>query len=81
MKLLYAMNALSVDTLGSFSVFIFNDRFYLSFFVATHGFRKSDFDYYSISYLSAHKSRPNVQCVYISAPLKSCPYKSSATCA
>ena len=23
---------------------IFNDRFYLSFFVATHGFRESDFD-------------------------------------
>ena len=44
---------------------IFNDRFYLSFFVATHGFRESDFDYYSISYLSAHKSRPNVSiCVY-----------------
>ena len=43
----------------------FNDRFYLSFFVATHGFRESDFDYYSISYLSAHKSRPNVLlCVY-----------------
>ena len=44
---------------------IFNDRFYLSFFVAMHGFRESDFDYYSISYLSAHKSRPNVSmCVY-----------------
>ena len=25
---------------------IINDRFYLSFFVATHGFRESDFDYY-----------------------------------
>ena len=25
---------------------IFNDRFYMSFFVATHGFRESDFDYY-----------------------------------
>ena len=24
----------------------FNDRFYLSFFVAMHGFRESDFDYY-----------------------------------
>ena len=47
---------------------IFNDRFYLSFFVATHGFRESDFDYYSISYSSAHKSRPNVSmCVYMYA--------------
>ena len=33
---------------------LFNDRFHLSFFVATHGFRESDFDYYSISYSSAH---------------------------
>ena len=41
--------------------FFFNDRFYLSFFVATHGFKESDFDYYSISYLSAHKSRSNVR--------------------
>ena len=49
-------------TLG---VLIFNDRFYLSFFVATHGFRESDFDYYPISYLSAHISRPSVSmCVY-----------------
>ena len=47
------------------SYIIFNDRFYLSFFVATHGFRESDFDYYSVSYSSAHKSRPNVSmCVY-----------------
>ena len=39
-------------------------------------------DYYSISYLSAHKRRPNVSvCVCISTPLKRCPYKSSATCA
>ena len=46
---------------GSF----FNDRFYLSFVVATHGFRESGFDYYSISYSSAHKSRSNVSmCVY-----------------
>ena len=45
---------------------IFNDRFYLPFFVATHGFRERDFDYYSISYLSAYKSRPNVSmCVYM----------------
>ena len=45
--------------------FVFNDRFYLSFFVATHGFRESDFDYYSILYLSTHKSSPNVSvCVY-----------------
>ena len=44
---------------------LINDRFYLSFFVAMHGFRESDFDNYSISYLSAHKSRPNVSvCVY-----------------
>ena len=63
-------------------VCIFNDRFYLSFFVATHGFRESDFDYYSISYLSARtKVDPMFQCVYISKPLKSRPYKSSATCA
>ena len=45
--------------------FVFNDRFHLSFFVATHGFRESDFDYYSISYSFAYKSRPNVSmCVY-----------------
>ena len=25
---------------------VFNDRFFLSFFVAMHGFRESDFDYY-----------------------------------
>ena len=25
---------------------VFNDRFYLSFFVATHGFRESGFDFY-----------------------------------
>ena len=25
---------------------VFNDRFYLSFFVATHGFRENYFDYY-----------------------------------
>ena len=25
---------------------LLNDRFYLSLFVATHGFRESDFDYY-----------------------------------
>ena len=44
---------------------LFNDRFNLSFFVATHGFRISDFDYYSISHSSAHKSRPSVSmCVY-----------------
>ena len=48
-----------------FIINIFNDRFYLSFLVATHGFRESDCDYYKISYLSAHKSRPNVLlCVY-----------------
>ena len=28
------------------STTFFNDRFYLSFFVATYGFRESDFDYY-----------------------------------
>ena len=50
---------------GFAQVYIFNDRFYLSFLVAMHGFRESDFDYYSISYSSAHKSRPNVSmCVY-----------------
>ena len=27
-------------------VIFFNDRFYLSFFVAMQGFRASDFDYY-----------------------------------
>ena len=51
----------------TFSLFfrVFNDRFYLSFFVAPHGFRVNDFDYYSIAYLSAHKSRPSVSmCVY-----------------
>ena len=42
------------------SSLLFNDRFCLSFFVAKHGFRESDFDYYSISYSSTHKSRPNV---------------------
>ena len=45
---------------------IFNDRFYLSFFVAMHGFRESGFDCYWSLYLSAQKCRP---CVYISMPL------------
>ena len=30
----------------SYWLILFNDRFYLSFFVATHGFRENDFDYY-----------------------------------
>ena len=46
---------------------IFNDRFYLSFFVAMRGFRESGFDFYWSLYLSAQKRRP---CVYISTPLR-----------
>ena len=46
---------------------IFNDRFYLSFFIAMHGFRESGFDLYWSLYLSTQKCRP---CVYISTPLR-----------
>ena len=46
---------------------IFNDRFYLLFFVAMRGFRESGFDFYWSLYLSAQKRRPRV---YISTPLR-----------
>ena len=52
---------------------IFNDKFYLLFFVATRGFRESGLCIYPRS-----KVGPMFFCVYISTPLKSCPYKSSA---
>ena len=60
---------------------IFNDRFYLSFFVATHGFRESDLTTIQFRIHPRTKVDPMFQCVYISTPLKSCRYKSSATCA
>ena len=55
----------------------FNDRFYLSFFVAT----QVTLTTIQFRIHPRTKVDPMFQCVYISTPLKSCPYKSSATCA
>ena len=38
-------NSADLDQMGS-QINIFNDRFYLSFFVAMRGFRDSGFDFY-----------------------------------
>ena len=58
-------------------LYVFNDRFYPSFFVATRGYRDSGFDFYWILYESAQKSR---LCVYISTPLNRYQPKSRAIC-
>ena len=60
--------------------FLFIDRFYLSFFVATH-LEKVTLTTIQFRIHPRTKVDPMFQCVYISTPLKSCPYKGSATCA
>ena len=55
----------------------FNDRFYLSFFVL----EKVTLTTIQFRIHPRTKVDPMFQRVYISTPLKSCPYKSSTTCA